>query len=59
MQISVCLIDGGTYLHLLVAKGWIMRKVGEGLALVFSLIGVGLALLYLFLVWLPSFKMSL
>lgn len=41
------------------AKDCIMRKVGEGLALVFSLIGVGLALLYLFLVWLPSFKLSL
>jgi len=36
-----------------------MRKLGEGLALVFSLIGMGLALLYLFLVWLPSFKTSL
>jgi len=36
-----------------------MRRLGKGLAIVASLIGVGLALLYLFLVWMPSFKMSL
>lgn len=40
-------------------KGWIMRKVGGGLVLMVSLIGVGLALLYLFLVWIPNFKTSL
>ena len=36
-----------------------MRKVGGGLVLMVSLIGVGLALMYLFLVWFPNFKMSL
>ena len=36
-----------------------MRRLGEGLAVVASLIGLGLALLYLFLVWMPSFKLSL
>jgi len=36
-----------------------MRRLGEGLAIMVSLIGLGLALLYLFLVWMPSFKMSL
>ena len=36
-----------------------MGKLGEGLALVASLIGVGLALMYLFLVWMPNFKFSL
>ncbi len=36
-----------------------MRKVGGGLVLMVSLIGVGLALMYLFLVWLPNFKTSL
>ena len=55
----VCVLVGGTNLHLPVTKGWIMRKMGGGLVLVVSLIGVGLALLYLFLVWFPSFKMSL
>ena len=58
-HITVCLLVGGTNLHLLVVKGWIMRKMGEGLVLMVSLIGVGLALLYLFLVWIPSFKTSL
>jgi len=55
----VCLLVGGTNLHLLMAKGWIMRKAGGGLVLMVSFFGLGLALLYLFLVWLPSFKMSL
>ena len=36
-----------------------MGKLVEGLALVASLIGLGLALLYLFLVWMPNFKFSL
>ena len=36
-----------------------MGKLGEGLAVVASLIGLGLALLYLFLVWMPNFKLSL
>lgn len=36
-----------------------MRKVGEGLALVISLVGLALAVAYLFLIWLPNFKASL
>jgi len=36
-----------------------MRRLGEGLAIMASMIGVGLALLYLFLMWMPNFKMSL
>ena len=36
-----------------------MQRLGEAMALVASLIGVGLALMYLFLVWMPSFKLSL
>lgn len=36
-----------------------MRKLGEGLVLVAALIGVGLALMYLFLVWMPGFQVSL
>ena len=36
-----------------------MPRQGEGLALVASLIMLALALMYLFLVWMPSFKLSL
>jgi hypothetical protein len=36
-----------------------MGKLGEGLAIVASLIGLCLALMYLFLVWMPNFKFSL
>jgi len=36
-----------------------MRKVEEDLAVVISLVGLALAVAYLFLVWLPSFKASL
>jgi len=36
-----------------------LGKLGEGLALVVALIGLGLALMYLFLVWMPNFKFSL
>ena len=36
-----------------------MRKMGEGLAVVISLVGLALAVAYLFLIWLPNFKMSL
>ena len=36
-----------------------MRKLGEGLAIVASIISVGLILMYLFLVWMPNFKLSL
>ena len=39
--------------------GSAMQRLGEAMALVASLIGVGLALMYLFLVWMPSFKLSL
>ncbi len=35
-----------------------MRKMGEGLAAVISLIGLALAIAYLFLIWLPNFKAS-
>ena len=33
-------------------------KLGEGLVIVAAMIGLGLALMYLFLVWMPSFKFS-
>jgi len=36
-----------------------MRKVGEGLAVVISLVGLALAVAYLFLIWLPNFKANL
>jgi hypothetical protein len=36
-----------------------MGKVGEGLALVISFVGLALAVAYLFLIWLPNFKANL
>jgi hypothetical protein len=36
-----------------------MPRRGEGLAMVASLIMLALVLMWLFLVWMPSFKMSL
>ena len=36
-----------------------MPRRGEGLAIVASLLMLGLVLMWLFLVWMPSFKASL
>lgn len=34
-------------------------NLGEGLVIVAAMVGLGLALMYLFLVWMPNFKFSL